>query len=211
MGEDDAGVKTMRSACANLRSIIARATRGTGTRSPGWNTPVMAGTRVALLAAPRTLAVRHSPDADLHEGWARVRVKLAGICGSDLKMWRYGSRRLSLPAVIGHEVVGIVETAPAGFAHLTGCRVVMMPDVPCDKCPQCLQGNYNLCDVGRSIGWELAGGFAEYVAIPPESLSAGGLVPVPKGMSDEEASWPNLSPARGAGRKCCVSTHPIRS
>ncbi len=127
------------------------------------------------------------PPPALPEGWALVRVTLAGVCGSDLKMWRYGSPRLSLPAVLGHEVVGVVETAPAGFAQLAGRRVVMLPDVPCFSCPPCRQGNYNLCDVGRSIGWELAGGFAESVAIPPESLKAGGLVPVPEGMADEEA------------------------
>jgi L-iditol 2-dehydrogenase len=80
-----------------------------------------------------------------------------------------------------------VETAPEEHAHLIGRRVVLMPDVPCYKCPQCLQGNYNLCDVGRSIGWELPGGFAEDVAVPPETLKAGGLAYVPDALPDQEA------------------------
>jgi len=133
------------------------------------------------------MVVRGVSEPILPEGWALVRVTLAGVCGSDLKMWRFGSPRLALPAVIGHEVVGRVENAPEAHAHLIGRRIVIMPDVPCFACPQCLQGNYNLCDVGRSIGWELPGGFAEYVAVPPETLRAGGLVPVPDGLADEEA------------------------
>ncbi len=143
--------------------------------------------RAAFLEAPRTIVLRGVSEPILPEGWALVRVALAGVCGSDLKMWRFGSPRLALPAVIGHEVVGRVESAPDAHAHLVGQRVVVMPDVPCFTCPQCLQGNYHLCDVGRSIGWELPGGFAEYVAVPPETLRAGGLVPVLDGLADEEA------------------------
>lgn len=142
----------------------------------------------ALLLAPRAMEVRHVPPPEVAPDGALVRVSMVGVCGSDLKLWRFGSPRLRLPAVIGHEVVGVVESAPAAHADLVGRRVVLMPDVPCFACPPCRDGHYNLCDVQRSIGWELAGGFAERVAIPPQTLAAGGLLPVPAGLPDELAT-----------------------
>ncbi len=125
--------------------------------------------------------------AETPEPAALVRVTLAGVCGSDVKLWRFGSPRLRLPAVIGHEVVGRLEVAPPAVAHLRGWRVVTTIDVPCFACPPCRQGRYNLCDLGRSLGWEVQGGFAEYLAIPRELVEAGGILPVPDGMADDDA------------------------
>jgi L-iditol 2-dehydrogenase len=114
-------------------------------------------------------------------------VELAGVCGSDLKLWRFGSPRLRLPAVIGHEVVGRVEAAPPAWDHLHGRRVVTIIDVPCWQCPACRQARYNLCDRGHAIGWEAPGGFSEFLVIPSETVAAGGVLPVPETLRTEEA------------------------
>jgi L-iditol 2-dehydrogenase len=102
-------------------------------------------------------------------------------------MWRFGSSRVRLPAIIGHEIIGRLEAAPPAIAHLRGSRVVTTIDVPCFECPPCRQGNYSLCDLGRSIGWEVQGGFAELLAIPGGIVETGGIVPVPDGLADDEA------------------------
>lgn len=47
---------------------------------------------------------------------------------------RFGSPRLSLPAVIGHEIVGVVETVPASFTHFAGQRVVAQPRAEACSC-----------------------------------------------------------------------------
>lgn len=141
----------------------------------------------AVFEGPRSLVVRGVPEPAMTEGAALVRVSLMGVCGSDLKLWRFGSPRLRLPTVIGHEVVGQLEIAPPPLAHLRGRRVATTIDVPCFACPPCQASRYTLCDLGRSIGWEVPGGFAEYLAIPREIVEAGGILPVPDGLADDEA------------------------
>lgn len=143
--------------------------------------------KATVLEAPRSLVMRDAAGAAIPEGAALVRVELIGVCGSDLKLWRFGSPRLRLPAVIGHEIVGRLEIAPPAIAHLRGRRVVTTIDVPCFACPPCREGDYNLCDLGRSIGWEVQGGFAEFLTIPQEIVESGGVLPVPDSLPNEEA------------------------
>jgi L-iditol 2-dehydrogenase len=143
--------------------------------------------QAAVLDAPRALRIRDIATPGVPDGAVLLRVELAGVCGSDLKLWRFGSPRLRLPAVIGHEVVGRVEAAPTALGHLHGQRVVTIIDVPCFACPSCRQARYNLCDRGRAIGWEVSGGFAELLVIPREIVDAGGILGVPEALRSEEA------------------------
>jgi L-iditol 2-dehydrogenase len=143
--------------------------------------------KAAYLEAPRTMALGTFPDPHPAGGGALVRVTTAGVCGSDLKLWRYGSPRLHWPAIIGHEIVGRLEVAPPALAHLRGRRVVTIIDVPCLNCPACRQGYYNLCDLGRAIGWEVQGGFAESLPVPQEIVHGDGVIPVPDGLTDDDA------------------------
>jgi len=143
--------------------------------------------QAGVLDAPRVLSIRDVGTPEVPDGAVLVRVELAGVCGSDLKLWRFGSPRLRLPAVIGHEVVGRVEAAPAAWGHLRGQRVVTIIDVPCFQCPPCRQARYHLCDRGRAIGWEEPGGFAEFLVIPREIVAAGGVLSVPGALRAEEA------------------------
>lgn len=143
--------------------------------------------KAAALDAPRQLTMREVSTPGVPEGAALVRVALAGVCGSDLKLWRFGSSRVRLPVIIGHEIIGRCEVAPPSIAHLAGRRVVTTIDVPCFACPPCREGDYNLCDLGRSLGWEVQGGFAEFLAIPREIVEAGGVLPVPDSLPNEEA------------------------
>ena len=88
--------------------------------------------------------------------WARVRVILGGICGSDLHLVQLetspsASVYASMPFVIGHENVGtVVEAGPAAGVEV-GARVVVEPLLPCvtrgftDLCAACARGDYNLC------------------------------------------------------------------
>ena len=89
-------------------------------------------------------------------GWRRVRVRLAGICGSDLALlFGTNSPRLSpffsFPAVLGHEVLGEVE----------GTRVALNPIVACRErevgpCEACARGEDNRC-ANLAEGWPAPG------------------------------------------------------
>ncbi len=112
------------------------------------------GKRAPVALAPLRLVAAEPPAP--REGWARVRVLLAGICGSDLSLlFGHNSPRLSpffsFPAVLGHEVLGEVE----------GTRVALNPVVACRErgvgpCEACARGDDNLC-ANLTEGWPAPG------------------------------------------------------
>ena len=124
-------------------------------------------------------------------GEALIRVSVAGLCRTDLKIVRHGHRDLTLPRVPGEEVVGeIVRLGPEGPAAARpagaadpapslapGDRVYVYPGVWCGECPSCRRGAENLCRQMRIMGFHRDGGFAEYVAAPLQSL-----IRVPQGL-----------------------------
>jgi L-iditol 2-dehydrogenase len=110
------------------------------------------------------------PDPICGENDVIVKVKAAGICGSDppriLKNWRY-----SLPAIPGHEFSGIIAEKGKNVNNVgLGDKVVAIPFIPCYKCENCLKGNYSLCDSYDMLGSKSYGGFAEYVKVPSTNV-----------------------------------------
>jgi threonine 3-dehydrogenase len=99
-----------------------------------------------------------------------VRVRRAGICGTDLHIdaWdAWAQRTVPTPLVIGHEFVGeVVETG----AHVDGVRtgdiVGGEGHLVCGRCRNCMAGRRHLCARTRGLGVDVNGAFAEYVAIP---------------------------------------------
>lgn len=123
----------------------------------------------------------------LHQGEARVRVRQVGICGSDLHLFRdgaIGDQKASLPFVLGHEAMGVVEevTSPE-YAHLVGKRVAIEPAIPCLRCEFCLRGDLNLCPNHLFLGLPPKAGAMQERITHPEHL----LEPVPDRLSDAEA------------------------
>ncbi len=99
-----------------------------------------------------------------------VRVLQAGICGSDMNRFHYGSHPWPPGFVMGHEFCG--EIAAIGLdvtAWQVGQPVVVEPTLYCGTCFYCQQGYHNRCVdfAARGItGSGTNGGFAEYVCVP---------------------------------------------
>lgn len=114
---------------------------------------------------------------------ALLKVSVTGLCRTDLKLIRVGHRDLVLPRIPGEEVVGVIEaTGSAVNGFTVGQRVYVYPGKSCGVCEACRKGAENLCASMEIMGFHRDGGFAEYVAAPAKSL-----IPVPDGVSDEEA------------------------
>ena len=90
----------------------------------------------------------------------RVRVRAAGICGSDLHMVAGGFVR---DVVLGHEVAGVTDD---------GTPVAIEPLSPCGACAACLRGDYNLCERGPRMihGVGCDGGMADEMCVPARAL-----------------------------------------
>lgn len=114
---------------------------------------------------------------------ALVRVAVAGLCRTDLKIIEAGHRDLVLPRVPGEEVVGAVcEIGPDTDDSLLGKRVYIYPGTCCGECRACRSGAENLCASMRIMGFHRDGGFTEYVTAPAKSL-----IEIPAHMSFEDA------------------------
>lgn len=111
-------------------------------------------------------------------GEALVRVRLAGICNTDLEIVR---GYMGFRGVLGHEFVGTVEEAED--RSLIGQRVVGEINAYCGECPTCQAGRPTHCPHRTTLGiWGRDGAFAEYLTLPVRNLHT-----VPDAISDEEA------------------------
>lgn len=116
-------------------------------------------------------------------GEVLVRVRRAGICGSDLHIYHGANPFARYPRVLGHEVLGEIEAVGEGVADLAaGRRVVIDPVISCGRCRACRIGRGNVCANLQVIGVHRDGGMAERVAVP-----AANAIAVPEGLSDRAA------------------------
>lgn len=114
-----------------------------------------------------------------------VKVKAAGICGTDLKIRDGLVPTKELPLIPGHEVAGVVAAVGKEVENFrVGDEVLVSFYIPCQKCRNCISGRPTICEElkGR-IGFEFNGGFAEYVAVPEACL-----IPKPKEISFRQAA-----------------------
>ena len=142
---------------------------------------------LAAIARRNRLVVTERPLPRLRPGWALVRVRLAGICNTDIEILR-GYHNFS--GALGHEFVGhVVRVASAKDRAWVGQRVVGEINLACASlgirkpCGYCRRGIPTHCERRRVLGI-LAhdGAFAEFLALPIVNLHL-----VPKSVSDEAA------------------------
>lgn len=136
----------------------------------------------ARLHGVRDLRVEELPPPEAGPGELLVRVEAAGVCGSDLHVWRTGAFVTRFPVTPGHEVAGVVVAAGDGAATAPGTRVVMDSKVPCGTCPECRAGHAQRCDAIGFLGEVCDGGFAELLTVPEAAVTA-----VPAGLDPRVA------------------------
>ncbi|MHB9007291.1 MAG: zinc-dependent alcohol dehydrogenase [Limisphaerales bacterium] len=145
----------------------------------------------ARLHGPSDLRVERIPIPGAPgRGAVRLRVKVTGICGSDLHSYtdaRIGDTVVSSPLVLGHEFAGVIEeigpeTLDGQHQLLVpGCRVAVDPAQPCGHCELCDQGHPNLCLHMPFCGNHPYGGsLGEWMNMPGRSC-----FPLPDSIDDE--------------------------
>ncbi len=118
-----------------------------------------------------------------------IKVEACGVCGSDLRNFKYGNKRVTFPAILGHEVAGTITEKGAGVKkYEIGDRVAMGADVPCGKCSYCLVGQCNNCLENLAIGYQYPGGFAEFIKVDSKVWDIGPFEKLPQDLSFDEAT-----------------------
>jgi len=139
--------------------------------------PATVGLVRALVWDGAAARLADHPEPQSSADTAVIRLRLAGICNTDLEIVR---GYLNFRGVLGHEFVGVVEQGPSEWC---GRRVVAEINFACGHCRLCRRGLERHCPARRVMGIAGAdGAFADKVAIP-----VGNLHHVPDGVADDAA------------------------
>jgi L-iditol 2-dehydrogenase len=136
----------------------------------------------ALIPAVGELEIVRTPTPAPDGDGVLVRVRLCGVCGTDLQILA-GRFPVPFPYSPGHEIVGEVAGIGDRVEGIrVGDRVAIDPNYACGSCLQCAAGRPNLCLNRRVAGRKSNGGFAEYCAVPRSLVH-----PLPPGLGWREA------------------------
>jgi threonine dehydrogenase-like Zn-dependent dehydrogenase len=154
----------------------------------------------AVRTGPGRTELRELPMPEIADDAALLKVEVAGICGTDVKM--YAKPPFADPVIMGHENVGIVAKAGRTWLQSHGLaegdRVFVEHYVGCMHCEWCRAGEYRHCELtdwrtnpdARRYGYTSAenpghlwGGFAQYMYLPWNAVTH----KVPDGVSAELA------------------------
>lgn len=126
--------------------------------------------KAVVLESPNTLVYKEVERPEPKPGEAILRMQAASICGSDVLRVYHGHARV-MPIILGHEVAGVIDAVGQGVdPAMVGQPAAIIPLVPCMACDYCVRGLYASCRNYSFIGSRVAGGFAEYVALPVQNL-----------------------------------------
>lgn len=119
------------------------------------------------LTGKRSLKLTERDRPSIQDDEILLKVHAVGVCGSDLRIYQNGDDRVDYPRITGHEIAGeIVEIGPEVSRFQIGDRVTLGAHMPCGTCHFCQANEGHHCVEGWSIGYQVDGGFAEYVVLP---------------------------------------------
>ncbi|WP_446897653.1 zinc-binding alcohol dehydrogenase family protein [Clostridium sp. LBM24168] len=136
------------------------------------------------LESPKNIRIKEIEEPSRKENEALIKVKAAGICGSDVGAYRGVNNTVSYPRIIGHEIAGeVLEIGENSKGIQKGDRVVVDPYIYCGKCYPCSLGRTNCCEDLKVLGVQTDGAMQEIFTHPKDLL-----VKAPENVSWEELS-----------------------
>ena len=147
------------------------------------------------------------PVPEVRPGFVLIRVLACGVCYSDFKTAHgrmFFSSTLKLPHVPGHEICGEVAEAAPETGFRAGERAIVYNYWSCGRCALCRMGQENLCqELTSMVGFTIAGGFEEYLAVPADRL-----LRIPDTLNPEAAA--PTSCALGTSYRAVVTRGQVR-
>ena len=124
--------------------------------------------RAVFVPEPKVMEIKELPDPRPKDGEVLIRVRAAGICGSDMHIYHGTNPLATYPRIVGHEFAGeVVQSRSSLFA--LGDHVAVDPVNSCGKCYPCSIGRHNVCTSLEVFGVHRDGGMAELMAVPEKN------------------------------------------
>lgn len=127
-------------------------------------------------ATPGHAEIVEVPRPRANAGEVVVQVLACGICGTDMTLYRHPvelakQMGIEFPIIFGHEFSGRVAEVGPGVERLkVGALVTVNPHLYCKECLYCRTDRHEICLNRPIVGYNRAGGFAEYVAVREENV-----------------------------------------
>ncbi|MFN4227178.1 MAG: zinc-dependent dehydrogenase [Candidatus Ratteibacteria bacterium] len=121
----------------------------------------------------------------------KIKVEYCAICGTDVRIFYSGHKKVIPPTIIGHEITGIVVEIGENIEYpdlKIGDKVTVVTSIGCGKCKMCKSGFYNLCPDTKAIGYYYKGGFAEYLVVPEDAVRQKAILKLHENLSLLEAT-----------------------
>ena len=142
--------------------------------------------KAGFLIEPGQIELREVDVPTPAYGEVVARVHTALTCGTDLKTYRRGHPKISLPSLFGHEFSGTISAIGEGVTDFReGDNIMPVFSAPCGECYFCLRGDEHLCrELKHSL---MFGAYAEYIKIP-EQIVARNMFIKPHSLSFRQAA-----------------------
>jgi 2-desacetyl-2-hydroxyethyl bacteriochlorophyllide A dehydrogenase len=129
--------------------------------------------KVLICSAPGTLeySIKNTPEPA--PGYALIRIRRIGICGTDLHAFEGTQPFFNYPRILGHELSGELMDAGGAEGFVPGEKVTFLPYDNCGSCIACRVGKPNCCIHLQVFGVHKDGGMAEYLQVPARLLVRG--------------------------------------
>jgi len=135
------------------------------------------------------IVVTELPTPKVDDDSVLVKVHSCAVCGSDIRIFHHGNSRVNPPQTLGHEIAGEVVVVGKNVTKWkVGDRVAIGADVPCGECVFCEAGIGNNCQTNYAMGYQFAGGFAEYVFLNKTVVNFGPVHKLPDHVSYNEGA-----------------------
>jgi threonine dehydrogenase-like Zn-dependent dehydrogenase len=118
--------------------------------------------KALLMRQPGEVVVDEVPDVVAHNDDVLLKVRMVGLCGSDLNSYLGKNPMVAYPRILGHEVAAtIVEGCAANPLLVAGTTVTLSPYTSCGLCPSCRRGRANACQFNETLGVQRDGALQE--------------------------------------------------
>ena len=151
--------------------------------------------KAAVYKGKEAIDVEEVADPNLDDGEVLIEIDACAVCGTDLRTYRHGDKKIAPPRVLGHEFCGTIIESRAD-ANVGVVYIVL----PCGECRYCNMGRQNLCESRTTMSYHYDGAFAPLMKVPAKAVANRQLFKV---ESDIPSDQMGLSEPLG----CVINAH----